>query len=161
MGIGAGAALALLCFWRRMAEKVVSWGHCSESGNGELPSMLWIGMSSSGPLVVLLSGCFPFHRPLWLTPHPVLLSWPGGHWLAGPPLYFLGRSLLVFTKWPAWQLVSGCSERKRFWSLSHIMEKHVNGWTNSNKALLYWNSREAWFVFWLSVVMRQTLLCFI
>ena len=104
--------------------------------NGELPSMLWIGMSSSGPLVLLLSGCFPFHRPLWLTLLPVLLSLPGGHWLTGPPLYFLGGSHLVLTKWPAWQLVSGCSEGKRFWSLSHIMEKHVNGWTNSNKALL-------------------------
>ena len=143
------SALALFCFWRIMAEKVIPWGLCSGAGDGELPSMLWAGASSSGPLAVPLPGRFPFRRPLWLPRLPLLLPWPGWHWLIGPPLYFLGGGRLVLTKWPDWPLFPGCWEEKGsdLWvtswkNMDHYIWRqgfiHVimNRWTNSNKAWL-------------------------
>lgn len=61
-------------------------GLCLGSGDGELPCILWEGMSSSGFLVMLLPSCFLLPRPFWPLPLPMLLSRPRKHWLTVIPL---------------------------------------------------------------------------
>lgn len=85
---GWGCRIGPFLLWWRTAGEVVPGGSVQGLGIESFPTshMLWVGVSSPGPLARLLLCCFPLPRPLGPPLLPLLLFQSRGRWLTGPLL---------------------------------------------------------------------------